>query len=296
MDSNKEKDNNSSSDELKLMSSEGKLLNSDDEVELNIPKKKQINFENANIFSRLLFLWSKYAIRISNSRGLKTSDVCALQKNQTTKYNVTPLKSSWAYYSSKKKRRYPLILTILSSYYKIIILLISLDFFNMLLEYVRIYIFKQIIWCFSKGNFFPERKRFEDSTFKEYILGFKLNAIEAVFSLVILRLIRSLIFHNLEFNNVLLDEKITNGLTALIFEKILNSNNLTPNSKGEGEKINLVEVDAEKVGSLFSTGPKVLVAPFRIIISLFFLFRQFGSKFSYAIIILIAVLLIILFL
>ena len=296
MDSNKEKDNNSSSDELKLMSSEGKLLNSDDEVELNIPKKKQINFENANIFSRLLFLWSKYAIRISNSRGLKTSDVCALQKTQSTKYNVTPLKSSWAYYSSKKKRRYPLILTILSSYYKIIILLISLDFFNMLLEYVRIYIFKQIIWCFSKGNFFPERKRFEDSTFKEYIFSFKLNAIEAVFSLVILRLIRSLIFHNLEFNNVLLDEKITNGLTALIFEKILNSNNLTPNSKGEGEKINLVEVDAEKVGSLFSTGPKVLVAPFRIIISLFFLFRQFGSKFSYAIIILIAVLLIILLL
>ena len=297
MDSNKEKDNNSSSDELKLMTKDGKLLDSDDEVDLNFPIKKQVNYEKSNICSRLLFIWSKYAIRISNSRGLKTSDVCEVQKTQSTKYNVTPLKSSWKYYSSKKNRKYPLIFTILSSYYKLVILLISLDFSNMLLEYVRIYTFKQLIWCFSKGNFFPERPSFSESdSLKQYFLNFKLNAIEAVLGFVCIKLIKSLIFHQMEFNNVLLDEKITNGLTGLVFEKILNSNNLTPNSKGEGEKINLVEVDAEKVGSLFSTAPKVIVAPFRIVISLFFLFRQFGSKFSYAIIILLVVLLLILLL
>ena len=291
----KEKDNNSSSEELKLMTKEGKLLDSDDDTENIFPIKKQVNFENANIFSRLLFNWSKYAIKISNSRGLKTSDVSAVQKNQSTQYNIRYLRTSWEYYS-KKTRKHSLILTILSVYYKIILFLMSLDFFNMLLEYVRIFIYKQLIWCFSKGNLFPERKSFFNSSFSEYISDFKLNAVEAVFGLLILKLIRSFIFHQLEFNNVLLDERITNGITALIFEKIIKSNNLTPNSKGEGEKINLIEVDAEKVGSLFSTAPKVVISPFRIIISLFFLFNQFGKKFSYAILILLIVLILILLL
>ena len=291
----KEVENNSSSEELKLMSKEGKLIDSDDDVENMLPIKKQVNYENANIFSRLFFSWAKYAMKISNSRGLKTSDVCALQKSQTTKYNSTPLKASWEYYS-KKTRKHPLILTILSCYYKIIILLVTLDFFSMLLEYVRIYIFKQLILCFSKGDYFPERKNFFDTGIKEYILNFRLNVYEAVFGFLILRSFRSFFFHQLDFYNILLEEKITNGITAIIFEKIIKSNYLTPDSKGEGEKINLVEVDAEKVGSLFSSAPKVVVAPFRIVISLFFLFGQFGKKFSYAIIILLIVLVLILLL
>ena len=294
-DKEKEKDNHSSSEELKLMSNEGKILDSDDEVESILPLKTQVNFQDANIFSRIFFNWSKYAIRISNKKGLKISDVCALQKNQSTKYNVTPLKLAWTYYS-KKTKKHPLILTILSVYYKIILFLIALDFFNMILDYIRIYIFKQLILCFSKGNLFPERISFFNSSLKEYITNFKLNAYESIIAFLILKIIRSFIFHQLEFNNILLDEKITNGITAIIFEKILKSNNFSQSSKGEGEKINLIEVDAEKVGSLFSTAPKVIVSPFRIVISLFFLFRQFGKKFSYAIIILLAVLVLILLL
>ena len=284
----KEKDNNSSSEELKLMTNEGRLLDSDNEMEGVLELKRQINYQNANIFSRLFFNWSKHAIKISNSRGLKISDICALQKNQTTEYNVTPIKSSWQYFS-KKTRKHALILTILSVYYKIIIFLVALDFFNMLLDYARIYIFKQLISCFSKGNLFPERK-----TFKEHL--YNLNAVEATICFLILRLSRSFIFHQLEFHNIILSEKIINGVTALIFEKILKSNNLIQNSKGEGEKINLIEVDAEVVGSLFVSATKVIVSPFRISISLYLLFRQFGKKFSYVIIILLIVLLIILLL
>ena len=291
----KEKDKISSSIELKILSKEGTLIDSDTDDETILSSKKQVNFENTNFFSRLLFIWSKYAIKISNSRGLKISDVCAVQKIQSTGYNITPLKISWDYYS-KKTKKHPLILTIISVYHKLIIYLIFLDFLIMLLEYTRIYIFKQLIGCFSKGNLFPERKSLLNSTIKEYILNFKLNAVEAVFSFLILRIILSFIFNQLEFYNILLGERITNGITAIIFEKILKTDNLNPSSKGEGEKINLVEDDAEKVGTLFSTVPKVIVAPLRIIFSIFFLFKQFGSKFSYAVIILIVVLILILLL
>ena len=292
---------NTSSEELKLISNEGRILPEED-LEPIIGLKRQVNYEKANIFSLLFFNWSKYAIKLSNTQGLKTSDVGEVQKTQSTEYNIKPIKNSWEYYSSQKKDdksykyKYPLIYTIFSVYYKIIIILTLFDFFNMILDYIRIYIFKQLITCFSKRDFFPQRKSFFETSIKDYILNFKLNAIEAVFGFVILRIFRSFFFHQLEFYMVLLNEKITNGLTALVFEKILNSNNLTYKTKGEGEKINLIEVDAEKVGTLFRVLPRVVISPFRIGISLYFLFKQFGKKFSYAIIILLIVLLVVLLL
>ena len=292
---------NSSSEELKLMSKEGRLLQEED-LEPIIGLKRQINYEKANILSLLFFNWSKYAIKLSNSQGLKVDDVGEVQKTQSTEYNINPIKTSWEYYSSEKnsdnsnKYKYPLLYTVFSVFYKIIIILVLLDFLNMILDYVRIYIFKQLISCFSKKDLFPKRKSFFETNFKDYLTNFKLNALEAVFGFVILKIFRSFFFHQLEFYNVLLNEKITNSLTALVFEKILKSNSLTPKTKGEGEKINLVEVDAEIVGRLFGSIPRVIISPFRIGISLFFLFKQFGSKFSYAIIILLIVLLLVLLL
>ena len=299
---NSENTINSSSEELKLMSKEGKLLKEED-LEPIIGLKRQINYQKANIFSLLFFNWSEHAIKLSNTQGLKISDVGELQKTQKTDYNIEPIKTSWEYYSSQKKLdkisnkyKYPLLYTIFSVYYKLIIILILLDFFNMILDYARIFIFKQLITCFSKRDFFPKRQSFFEVGIKEYLSNFKLNAIEAVISFLILKIIRSLFFHQIEFHMVLLNEKITNGITALVFEKILNSNSLTPKTKGEGEKINLIEIDAEQVGNLFRALPRVIISPFRIGISLFFLFRQFGAKFSYAIIILLSVLLLVLLL
>ena len=300
MNSFQEKDNsennmNSSSEELKLMSKEGKLLPEED-LEPMIGLKRQVNYEKANIFSRLFFNWSKYAIKLSNTQGLKISDVGDVQKTQSIAYNISPIKTAWGYYSKNKNKKYPLIYTIFSVYYKIIIILILLDFLSMIFDYIRIFIFEQLIACFSKRDFFTQRKNFFETNIKDYILNFKLNAIEAVAGFLIMKIFRSFFFHQLEFNNALLNEKITNGITALVFDKILNSNSLTPKTKGEGEKINLIEIDAERIGMLFSTLPRVIISPFRIGISLFFLFKQFGAKFSYAIIILLGVLLLVLLL
>ena len=74
---------NSSSEELKLMSKEGKLLQ-EEEMKPMIDLKRQKNYENANIFSLLFFNWSEHAIKLSNTQGLKISDVGELQKTQKT--------------------------------------------------------------------------------------------------------------------------------------------------------------------------------------------------------------------
>ena len=139
--------NNTSSTELKLLSKDGQLIPEED-LEPMINIKRQVNYEKANIFSLLFFNWSKYAIKLSNHKGLKTSDVGDVQKKQSTEYNISPLKNAWDYYSTKKKSdnsnkyKYPLLYSIFSVYYKIIILLILLDFLNMILDWIMcVYLF-----------------------------------------------------------------------------------------------------------------------------------------------------------
>ena len=56
--------------------------------------KKKINYITESIFSRIFFNWSKLAMRISNERVLKTSDVCALTKNQSTRFNINNLQDN----------------------------------------------------------------------------------------------------------------------------------------------------------------------------------------------------------
>ena len=54
-------------------------------------KNMTINYTNENLFSKIFFSWSKLAMQISNQRVLKTSDVCALQRYQSTRYNIKNL-------------------------------------------------------------------------------------------------------------------------------------------------------------------------------------------------------------
>ena len=76
-------------------------------------------------------------------------------------------------------------------------------------------------------------------------------------------------------------------MNALLYEKILMGNTNSPNaSKAEGEKMNLIEVDSEKIGYLFFVGPKIVSLPLRVLISMFLLFNLFGKKFVYALIVL----------
>ena len=86
-------------------------------------------------------------------------------------------------------------------------------------------------------------------------------------------------------------------MTSLLYEKILKDSTATNlSNKDEGEKLNLIEVDAEEIGSLFYLGPFVFTAPVKIGISIYFLFRLLGYRFLYAIIALIILLFLILIL
>ena len=257
----------------------------------NFKKNLNINYTTANIFSRIFFNWSKRAMEISNQRVLKTSDVCALQKNQSTRYNIKNIQEIYNKYSAKEMK-YPLMLSIFLVHKNYLLYLLFLDVSTMILDYLRMFFFSKILTLFSEQTFF-----FKERTFNDIFFLYKFNIVESTFIFIIIKFIRAIMLNHLEFNNIILSEKITNEMTSLIYEKILKGSTETNlANKGEGEKLNFIEVDAEEIGSLFYLGPFVLTAPIKVGISVYFLFKLLGYRFFYAIIALIILMILILLL
>ena len=157
------------------------------------------------------------------------------------------------------------------------------------LNILEFFFFKKIISLFSEGNFFPKKNI---SEFYHY----NFNIIESIIMFISIKLIASLLSNYAELNNAILNRKIINETSALLMEKLLKSNSINNSfTKGEGEKINLIEIDSEKIGFFFFWAPKILTFPIKIAISLYLLFKIFGHHFIYALFGLILVLIIIIF-
>ena len=241
--------------------------------------EQKINYVNESIFSRIFFNWAKLEMRISNERVLKTSDVCAITKNQSTRYNIKNLQEKYNKYFSEN-RKYPLMISIFVVHRALLCYLLFLDVTTMILDYMRMFFFSKILTIFSENSFFPENR-----TYYDIFINFKYNIIEATAIFIAIKFIRSILLNHLDFHNIILSEKITNEMTSLLYEKIIKGSTATNiTSKGEGEKLNLIEEDAEEIGSLFFLGPFVLTAPIKVGISVYFLFKLLGARFFYAII------------
>ena len=259
---------------------------------------KNINYSQSNCLSKLFFYWPRHIFKIANKGTLRHEDVCHVSEKQSIKYEITKIKNTFEKYSSKILKNHSLVITIFLSNSKLLFLLLILDLFNVGLDYVRMFFYRQIISIFSEGVFFPKREKIDLLNILrnvKNILKIKLNIIESVSFYIIIKLIKTLIFNHIEFNNGKLTSKITNQMIALITEKIIKSNSYykTGSVISEGEMLNLVEVDAERIGSSFFSGPRILTAPIRVIISMTLLFKIFGFYFFYVLIILFVLIVII---
>ena len=253
---------------IPLTSNEGKSDSSESKKKFN----SQVNFTEANIFSRLFFWWSRLAIKLSNKGILRTKDVSALSKEQSTGVHIVRLTKNWNHDSQNKTATYPLVYSLFKTHYCEIIALFFLEILFMAADYLNVFFFRQMIQFFSY-----------DLSKTQPLFSLMQSAV----SIIVLRFLRSVIFNHMQFRNVLVSERITNELTALLYEKILKANtNGNQSAKEEGEKLNLIEIDAEKVGFLFFIGPKIIMGPISVGFSLYLLFNLFGFGFIYTFIIL----------
>ena len=258
----------------------------------NIKEKKiGYNYYKSSFLNKIFFNWSKKAILTSNKRKLKISDINDLHEEQMTKFHIKKLIKEWDKFSSNKKEKYPLIKSLFMIHYIEMIKLFIIDIILIIFQYTLIYFYRQIINHFSTGEFNSTNlEELSNSSLKDKIKKYQFDIYTCTFMYIILKILLPLFSFNFDFRNFIFKERITNQMIALVYEKILkaNSNNTNLN---EGEKMNLIQIDCERISYLFYIGPKMLTIPFRVIIALIFLFEFFGYNFIYSLGILIILLL-----
>ena len=259
-------------------------------------KNKNINYSKSNCLSKLFFFWARSALQKSKKKILIQEDVCKVSEEQSINYEINKIKNTFLKYNNSQKwKKHSLVITIILTNYKLLLFLLFLDLFNVGIDYARMFFYRKIIFIFSKQEFFPKRDEISFLSAIKNINMFPFNIIESVLFYIFIRMTRTIIFNHIEFNNRILTAKITNQMIALLTEKIFISDTFYSNKsvQGEGELLNLAEVDAEKIGEFFFSGPRIFTAPIKVFISMGLLFKLFGFYFLYVILILIIIIIII---
>ena len=237
-----------------------------------------INYTQSSFFSKIFYFWANPVIALANKRPLEKEDVCKISQFQKVSNNFEKFRKIFHKQSMNNYSSYPLFSTIVILHWKTLLFLFVLNMTDVGLEYIRIFFFKKIISIFSEGDFFPETSL---SWYNINHFKYQFNIIESIIIFISIKLLASLLYNYTELKSAILNRKIINETSALLMEKLLKSNS-NSFAKGEGEKINLVEIDAEKIGFFFFWAPKIITFPIKIAISLYLLFNIFGHIFIYA--------------
>ena len=242
-------------------------------------------YYKSNIFGKFFFNWTRYAMDTANKARIKIVDFKGLAEKDQSHNLLKPLYEKWY---SKKKENSNLFLdenaffkSIIKSYYLWIIALTFLNICIDSLKYLQIYFYDSIIQYFE---FYHSPEKYAPPFLPIYI-----NAL----GLILIKISKTFFHHQVKFTCSILGVKAANAVTALIYDKVTKTSIFIKSQISEGEILNFIQVDSEKLNFLFTSLPKILTVPFNLIISFYALFIFFGKSFIFGLTILILMILII---
>ena len=236
-----------------------------------IKEEERLNtYYTSNIIKKTFFLWILYATQLANKNPLKISDFQSIAEEDHAENLLKPISEKWHIEKGKiEKENYPknlLFKTILKAYYKKIILLCVLNLVTNLLKYLQIYFYDAIIQNFEHHH---------DPEEKSPLFSVSVNAV----GLVLSKVLTTFFHHHTKFNSEISGVRAENAVSSLIYEKVTKSSIFMKNQISEGEILNFIQVDAEKLNYLFTSLPAIIVIPVNIVISFYALFKFFGLCF-----------------
>ena len=234
-------------------------------------KEKGLNtYYTSNIIKKTFFFWVLYATQLANKNPLKISDFQSIGEEDRAENLLKPVSEKWYIEKGKiKNENYEknlLFKSILKAYYKKIIILSVLNLITNLLKYLQIYFYDAIIQNFV---------HYHDPKEKGPLFSVSVNAA----GLVISKVLTTFFHHHTKFNSEISGVRAENAVSALIYEKVTKSSIFIKNQISEGEILNYIQVDAEKLNYLFTSLPAIIVIPVNIAISFYALFSFFGLTF-----------------
>ena len=274
--------------EQEMQDLSNKISNDEDE-NLDIPLDVKVNtlspYYKSNCLGKFFFNWTRYAMNTANKAPLKIVDFKGLGEQDQSQNLLKPLLEKW---TSEKNKKEDVILdenaffyAILKTYYLWIIALTFLNLCIDSLKYLQIYFYDSIIQYFEYYHS-PEKN-------EPPFLPIYINAL----GLVLIKISKTFFHHQVKFISQALGVKAANAVTALIYEKVTKTSIFIKSQISEGEILNFIQVDSEKLNFLFASLPKILTVPFNLIVSFYALFLFFGKSFIFGLKILVIMILII---
>ena len=265
------------------VSDEKKPLTSEDKFEdTKKSKKKYVKERKISFFSRIFFLWTLDAMKLSNKGQLKKdairkSSLFNSSKNKNKlREDFLFLKELWEGKDNKKGfntwKICPLIITIARFNLLYFIGLISMSFLTQGLKMSLVFYKRKIIKLF----FNREKKKIVDYT-PQMFRGLLYKNISMFLFIEATRFIFN---HQLKFHQRKLTRKTTSLLGLLIYEKFVIQKLLQTDMK-EGDLINYFQTDTESMTSFFMQISKVIVYPFQFFTYFVILFKIFHMAFFF---------------
>ena len=284
-DSNYEFENSTKNDTLSS-SFESHSVTSDND---NISKKSFLN--------KIFFFWATKAMNISNKKILKIKHLAKGQENQiNTLFNIIRTEYNSRvdinfndyenikphHYAlmkkNKKKSSCPLFLSIVKSNIKELLLITFFSILVILCRYLQIQLLRLLIIYFRENYELEEGEISNPLKLRNkiylYSAFFLLNKISLIF-----------LQNHSNYRSQILAIKAGNMLSALIYDKLLNTSSIYNGDLNEGQMINYLQVDIDHLGFVFFFAPMTFVVPIQFVINFYMLFNFFGYTFIFGLMI-----------
>ena len=246
-------------------------------VEVKHEEEKLTPYYKSTFFGKLLFNWSRYSMSLANKNPLKIPDFKGISEEDKSQNLYNALNEKWKVkkeeFQNQKIEENAFYKSIINTYYKKIVILTVLNLCCTLLEYLQIYFYDSVIEnfeCREEGDGEDAEEESECPLLPVYA-----NAI----GLVLSKLLTTFFHHQTKFASEIMGVKSANAVAALIYDKVTRSSIFIKNQVSEGEILNYIQVDSEKLNFLFTSLPAIIIIPVNIIISFYTLFKLFGISF-----------------
>ena len=228
-----------------------------------------------NIFNQIFFAWTIKLFRLAQKNGqLKMLNLGKFSGELSPDKFLKEILPEWEYMSSNNKSN-PLLKTIIKASLFNLIFIFFMCFLVSFLDIMTIIYYRQILLLFETRN-----KETSVEIYFPLLTSIVILLSNKLFHIFLLRFFQ---FYSLKFG-----AKITIQINTLIYDKLLK---ISPYASiSEGNLVNFIQLDAEKLGDFFSYIPVTIVLPIKILFFVYLLFRYLGLTFIFGLIAIICIL------
>ena len=217
-----------------------------------------------NIINQIFFAWTIRLFRLAQKNGqLRILNLGKFSEELSADQFLKEILLNWENISNSTKSN-PLLKTIIKSSLCNLIFIVFMCFLVSFIDIMTIIYYRQVLLLFESRN-----SETNAEIYFPLLSSIVILLSNKLFHIFLLRFFQ---FYSSKFGT-----KITIQINTLIYDKLLK---ISPYASiSEGNLVNFIQLDAEKLGEFFSYIPVTIVLPIKILFFVCLLFRYLGLTF-----------------